>query len=195
MKIPENIESLSELDIDFMGFIFYPKSKRYVDFIPAKIPKRIQKVGVFVNENAEKVLETARKNGLHYVQLHGNETSEYCQKLRQKKLRIIKAFSVDSDFDFKLTCRYQACCDYFIFDTKGKNYGGNGVKFNWQLLQKYTGETPFLLSGGISPSDVQAIENFEHRQFAGVDINSGFETEAGLKNILQIEKFIEKLRL
>jgi len=141
----------------------------------------------------EILTKIAIENKLQYVQLHGNETIEYCKKISQKKIKIIKAFSVDNNFDFKTTCKYQLFCDYFIFDTKGESYGGNGIKFNWDVLENYKGETQFLLSGGISPSDLDAIKNYNHKMFAGIDINSGFEIEAGVKNILEIENFITKL--
>ncbi len=193
MKIPENIENFTKLDINFMGFIFYPKSKRYTNKVPVEIPENIKKVGVFVNKNLELLIKIVRENKLEYVQLHGNETIEYCKKISQKKIKIIKAFSVDDNFDFKITCRYQSFCDYFVFDTKGKNYGGNGIKFNWEIIENYKGETPFLLSGGISPKDLDAIKDYKHKMFTGIDINSGFEIEPGIKNILEIEKFIEKI--
>jgi len=193
MKIPENIEKLSKLDIDFMGFIFYQKSKRYTDKVPVKITENVKKVGVFVNEDLGILTKIVKENSLQYVQLHGNETIEYCKKVSQKNIKIIKAFSVDDNFDFNITCRYQTFCDYFVFDTKGKNYGGNGIKFNWEILENYKGETPFLLSGGISSKDLDAIKKYNHKRFAGIDINSGFEIEPGNKNILEIENFITKL--
>ncbi len=194
MKIPQNIDRLTKLDIDFIGFIFYEKSARYVDEVPCEIPKNIKKTGVFVNENIQKVIGISRENNLDYVQLHGNENIEYCKKLKEKNINIIKAFSTDENFDFRTTCRYQAFCDYFIFDTKGKNYGGNGLKFNWKLLENYKGETPFLLSGGILPEDAQAIKSFKHKMFVGIDINSGFEVKPAVKNISKIERFINEIK-
>ena len=191
MKIPENIKKLSELNIDFMGFIFYKKSKRYTESIPDKIPKTIKKIGVFVNEDINTIKEIASKNKLDYIQLHGNETVEYCKKLSSSKHKIIKAFSIDEKFDFKQTYKYQAYCDFFIFDTKGKLYGGNGIKFNWQLLENYKGENKFLLSGGISLKDIEEIKKFKHPKYIGVDVNSGFEIKPGLKNISEISEFLK----
>lgn len=195
MKYAENISELIKNEIDFIGFIFYEKSARYINKIPIEIPKTIKKVGVFVNPDLKEIVKIVRENNLQYVQLHGNESIDFCKALKEYKIRIIKAFSIDENFDFKTTCKYQFYSDYFIFDTKGKNYGGNGVKFNWDLLENYTGETPFLLSGGIKSEDLSKIENFKHKMFEGIDINSGFETEPGLKNIPEITSFISKIKI
>jgi phosphoribosylanthranilate isomerase len=203
MRNSENLQGLLALKPDFVGFIFYNKSKRFVDCFPQiAIPKEIKKVGVFVNENVEEVLKIVEKYQLDIVQLHGEETPEYCKELiisrfeRSRKaetLKIFKAFSIDDDFDFSKTNAYQKVCDYLLFDTKGKEYGGNGIKFNWEVLQKYKGKTPFLLSGGISKEDVFLIKNFKHNAFAGIDINSGFEIEPALKNINEIKEFKHNL--
>ncbi len=203
MRDPENLQGLLALKPDFVGFIFYNKSKRFVDFFPqVTIPKEIKKVGVFVNETIEEVLKIVEKYQLDAVQLHGEETPEYCKELKiwhlercqkAEPLQIFKAFSVDDNFDFSETNAYQEVCEYLLFDTKGKDYGGNGIKFNWEVLQKYQGKTPFLLSGGISKNDVFAIKNFKHHAFAGIDINSGFEIEPALKNINEIKEFKNNL--
>lgn len=198
MRNMENIESLLALNPDFVGFIFYDQSKRFVkDFPEIPFPKSIEKIGVFVNASIEELLEKIENYQLDGVQLHGNESSEYCEELLQSlalklpgvRVTLIKAFSVDESFEFNLTKPYQLSCDYLLFDTKGKNYGGNGVKFNWGILENYHGETPFLLSGGISKEDVAEINKFKHKAFGGIDINSGFEIEPGLKNINEIKKF------
>jgi phosphoribosylanthranilate isomerase len=190
MRDKENISGLMTLKPDYIGFIFYAQSKRYAaDFPQIEIPSNIKKVGVFVNETIEEIIEKANKHTLDFVQLHGDETSEYCEKLALKNIKIIKAFSVDENFDFSATKPFEKCVSLFLFDTKGKNYGGNGVKFNWELLQNYTGKTPFLLSGGISKNDSEEIMKFKHPAFLGIDINSGFELEPGLKNIKEIKEF------
>lgn len=198
MRNIENIESLLALNPDFVGFIFYDQSKRFVkDFPKISFPKNIEKIGVFVNASIVELVEKIEKYQLDGVQLHGNESSEYCDellhlltlKLPEVSITLIKAFSVDAFFDFELTKPYQMSCDYFLFDTKGKNYGGNGVKFDWEILKKYHEKTPFLLSGGISKDDVEEINSFEHKAFGGIDINSGFEVEPGLKNINEIKEF------
>jgi len=210
MRDAENISELVKLKPDFIGFIFYNKSKRFVENFPeVDFPEGIKKVGVFVNETIENILEIVYKYQLDLVQLHGNESSEFCEKLinmftqrrlsektrhselvsESHKLEIIKAFSVDEHFNFESTVAFEKSCDYFLFDTKGTNYGGNGVKFNWDVLQKYKGKTPFLLSGGISKDDVDKIQKIRHSAFLGVDINSGFEIGAALKNIDDIKEF------
>ena len=205
MRESANLQSLIALGPDFIGFIFYNKSKRFVsDFPQVEIPLYIKKVGVFVNETAENILEIVKNHNLDYVQLHGDETPEFCSKLAKNEevnagflesfqLGVIKAFSVDEDFDFSIIEEFEQYCDYFIFDTKGENYGGNGVKFNWEILKNYKGNTPFLLSGGISKEDVFLIKNFKHNAFAGIDINSGFEIEPALKNIANIKEFKQNL--
>lgn len=197
MRKSENLQSLLTLKPDFVGFIFYAKSKRFVeDFPQIDFPKEIKKVGVFVNETIEGIERIVLKHQLNAVQLHGNESPEYCKALLRignQQIEILKAFSIDDDFDFSETEPYQAVCDFLLFDTKGKDYGGNGIKFNWDVLQKYKGKTPFLLSGGISKNDVFEIKNFKHDAFAGVDINSGFEIEPALKNINEIKEFKNNL--
>ncbi|MDP3313142.1 phosphoribosylanthranilate isomerase [Lutibacter sp.] len=201
MRNSENIQSLLALKPDFVGFIFYKKSKRFVnDFPKVDFPKEIKKVGVFVNETIEEVLRIVEEYKLECVQLHGNESPEYCWDLRRSELvseshriEIFKAFSIDENFNFNSTNQFEKSCDYFLFDTKGKEYGGNGIKFNWEVLQKYKGETPFLLSGGISKNDVLEIKKIKHIAFAGIDINSGFEIEPALKNISDIKEFKNNL--
>jgi phosphoribosylanthranilate isomerase len=212
MRDAENIKSLIALKPDFIGFIFYNKSKRFVSEFPQiKFPKAIKKVGVFVNESLEEVLKISKKHQLVFVQLHGNETPEFCQKLvnmftdrsRSEKphhselglesFEIIKAFSVDENFNFEQTKPFEKYCKYFLFDAKGTNYGGNGIKFNWEMLQNYKGEVPFLLSGGITKKDANEIKRINHPKFIGVDVNSGFEIEPGLKNIQDIKEFKNSL--
>ncbi|SFS60045.1 phosphoribosylanthranilate isomerase [Lutibacter maritimus] len=205
MRESENLQSLIALEPDFIGFIFYDKSKRFVnDFPQVEIPLYIKKVGVFVNETTENILKTVSAYNLDYVQLHGDESPEFCLQLAKSQqvnngfmesfqLGVIKAFSVDESFDFSKTVQFEQSCDYFIFDTKGKDYGGNGVKFNWEILKNYNGKTPFLLSGGISKIDSAEIVKIKHKAFAGVDINSGFELEPGLKNIDDIKEFKQNL--
>lgn len=190
MRDKENISGLLALKPDYIGFIFYAQSKRFVaDFPQIEIPSTTKKAGVFVNEVIEEIVEKVQKYKLDFVQLHGNETPEFCEELSMKNIKIIKAFSVDENFDFSATKPFEKHVSLFLFDTKGKNYGGNGLKFNWELLQYYTGNTPFLLSGGISKNDSEEIKKFKHPAFLGIDINSGFELEPGLKNIKEIKEF------
>ncbi|UMB53952.1 phosphoribosylanthranilate isomerase [Lutibacter sp. A64] len=202
MRDAENISELIQLKPDYLGFIFYGKSKRFVTNFPKlEIPSTIKKVGVFVNETVDNIIEIVEENKLDAVQLHGNESPEYIEELKVlliKKVEIFKAFSVDDNFDFSKTEPYQKVCDYLLFDTKGKDYGGNGVKFNWQVLDNYKGNLPYLLSGGISKKDAQALLLFLSKQEAekciGVDINSGFEIEPALKNINDIKEFKQNLK-
>lgn len=207
MRNAENIQSLLALKPDFVGFIFYNKSVRYVSEFPQiDFPKELKKVGVFVNEEISEVLNKVHNFQLDCIQLHGSETPEYCTELkkchfeRSRKIKseshqinIIKAFSINKNFDFSNTQPYEKYCDYFLFDTKTDKYGGSGKKFKWELLQKYKGSTPFLLSGGISKEDALKIKNIEHSAFVGVDINSGFEIELAMKNINDIKEFKYKL--
>ncbi len=202
MRDAENISELIQLKPDYLGFIFYGKSKRFVTNFPKlEIPSTIKKVGVFVNETVDTIIEIVEENILEAIQLHGNESPEYIEELKVlliKKVEIFKAFSVDDNFDFSKTEPYQKVCDYLLFDTKGKDYGGNGVKFNWQVLDNYKGNLPYLLSGGISKKDAQALLLFLSKQEAekciGVDINSGFEIEPALKNINDIKEFKQNLK-
>lgn len=199
MRDPENISGVITAMPDFIGFIFYPKSKRFIGIEPstevlAVIPDSIKKVGVFVNESPVKVIEICQNWGLDAAQLHGNETPEYCQQIKDAGISVFKAFSVDKQFDFEKLNDYSGVCDYFLFDTKGQLPGGTGQKFNWQLLEKYHGNVPFFLSGGIGPDDLETIRNFNHPQLFGIDINSGFEISPALKDVEKIESFIIELR-
>ena len=295
MRDPENIRAAANLPIDLMGFIFYEKSSRYVSstgILP--VPANVQRVGVFVNADIDFVLEKIKIHQLNYLQLHGDETPEYCRDIQaeikasrtlpiaigikgeppalfpdSEEIKLIKAFRVNDDFDFSQTKKYERYCAYFLFDTKkntnavlpptppesstgqaskggdemgafsskrgdeigdsppeekdmdvssfsrsekytplegasrpssppleggrGEEYGGTGKKFNWQLLQQYTGNTPFLLSGGIGAEDVQAVQNFSHPKFAGIDVNSKFEVKPALKDVGKIEDFLDEL--
>ncbi|GIV33671.1 MAG: N-(5'-phosphoribosyl)anthranilate isomerase [Chitinophagales bacterium] len=190
--------SLSDQPVDFVGFVFYPPSPRYVAHeMPslARIPKGIatQRVGVFVNESLSRVEELARSYAFQLVQLHGQESAAYCQRLRQS-FRVIKAFNVDAGFDFETLSSYASCCDYFLFDARGKLPGGNRIAFDWSLLQKYRLHVPFFLSGGISPVHTRQLLSFSHPSFFGVDINSGFEIAPGSKDIQAIRNFVKQLR-
>ena len=199
MRDPENISGVAAALPDFLGFIFYPKSARFAgeDFSLEQlkaIPESIQKVGVFVNELPEKVIEICQKLNLQVAQLHGGESPEYCQQIKASGLTVFKAFSVDDSFDFAQLSGYTAVCDYFLFDTKGCLPGGTGQKFNWALLKNYNGSVPFFLSGGIGPDDLEAIRNFEYPRWRGLDVNSGFELSPALKNVKKLQKFIREIR-
>lgn len=199
MKYPDNIEHLSLIPIDYMGFIFYPKSLRYIDkILPETIlsqTKDILKVGVFVNEKIESLFNRIEKYKLDVIQLHGSEHPKYCSDLIKSfhNIKIIKAFNVSSPNDLHSTKEYNSVCDFFLFDTKSTQYGGSGKKFDWSLMDFYTGELPFFLSGGISIEDVDKIKEIKHPKLYGLDLNSKFELEPGRKNIELIKKFIEEI--
>jgi phosphoribosylanthranilate isomerase len=196
MKFTKNRQQVEDIDVDFLGYIFYSDSKRFVGDIPEPglFDSRKPKVAVFVNENVFKILKLAEKTGFDYVQLHGKENPKTCQILKDQGLKIIKAFPVNDKFEFSSTKPFERIADYFLFDTKTNIPGGSGQKFNWQILNNYNGNVPFLLSGGINPDDAESIRKTEHLQFAGVDLNSGFEDEPGLKNIEKLKKFITELK-
>lgn len=198
MKIPSNILAVAALKPDFMGFIFYPKSPRYAEHLDKVtldlLPRSIKKIGVFVNETLENVLTTIYKYKLDAVQLHGTEMSEECKVLREAGYIVIKAFPIAGADNFKVTKKYEGTCDYFLFDAKTDVYGGSGQKFDWNILNEYTGETPFLLSGGIAPDDAKAILKIVHPKFAGIDLNSKFELSPGLKNLDLLCSFLRELR-
>ncbi len=200
MKNPENIQALAQLPIDYMGLIFYPKSPRYIRDLESSLldilPNTISRVGVFVNENITSLLRLIEKYELSVVQLHGNESLEYCSNIKDKypKLIIIKAFNVSESSDFIKMDQYADVCDYFLFDTKTSQHGGSGLKFDWNILDEYMGNTPFFLSGGISAEDVDAIRKISHPKLYALDLNSKFELEPGLKNITLLEQFINQLK-
>lgn len=199
MKIPENIKAVAALQPDFMGFIFYPKSPRYAEPLDLTtlnaLPTGIKKIGVFVNEDLENILTIVYKYKLDGVQLHGAENTDICQKLKEAGLIVLKAFPIAEAYNFKVTKKYEGTCDYFLFDTKTDAYGGSGIKFDWQMLDEYNGETPFLLSGGIAPDDAEAILKIEHPKMAGIDLNSKFEVSPGLKNLEVLRGFINEIKL
>lgn len=197
MKYPENIESVAALEPDFLGFIFYPKSPRYAEELDLNtmnhLPEKCKKIGVFVNEDLTFIKKKVEKYNLQGVQLHGKETPELCRILKEQGLIVLKAFSIAATDDFDATAEYEGTADYFLFDTKTPAYGGSGTKFDWHILGAYVGKTPFLLSGGISANDSNDVLLIEHPMFAGVDLNSRFEIEPGLKNITLLKQFFSLL--
>ena len=203
MKFSENILETTQLQPDFMGFIFYEKSPRF--YSEEVIPEinSVQKVGVFVNASEGEIIEKTTKYDLDLVQLHGNESDDFCKKLKEiflennLEVQIIKAFSVDENFDFTKLKTYEENTDYFLFDTKGKLYGGNGTVFNWQILKNYNLKKPYFLSGGIGISETKQLKTFlktpESKYCFAIDINSKFETEPGLKDTKTLEEFKKAL--
>ncbi|NJK87775.1 MAG: phosphoribosylanthranilate isomerase [Bacteroidales bacterium] len=199
MREKENILDLIRLSPENIGFIFYPKSPRFVgeDFdveITASVPPEITRTGVFVNSPTNYIMEKISRYGLHAVQLHGSEKPGQCEELSSAGVVVIKAFSVDDRTDFNMTDEYYGSCDYFLFDTKTNSPGGSGKKFDWNVLKGYTGETPFFLSGGIQPGDEQQIARIIGLPLYAIDINSRFEMAPGMKNIELISTFIDNIR-
>ena len=198
MRDKENVLQVAELAPDFMGFIFYDGSKRNItetqpDFLNT-LDERIRKVGVFVNEKNERIIELSKQYGFTMVQLHGDEDPDYCSAIKQQGLEVMKAFSIDDSFNFESTQPYKNLVDYFLFDTKGANYGGNGVAFDWDLLKQYDNEVPFFLSGGVDERVLDELELFNELNIIGVDVNSKFETAPGVKDVARLKEFISKIR-
>jgi phosphoribosylanthranilate isomerase len=200
MRQPENIKELVALKPDYIGLIFYPKSKRFVSNeeaieINKVIPKQILKVGVFVNEYIPNILSRVTLFGLSAIQLHGDESPEYCRNLKDLGIPIIKAFGINETFDFRVLNDYETSCDYFLFDTKAAERGGTGEKFDWKILNNYTLSKPLFLSGGIGPEDTEDILSIKGLSIYSLDINSRFEVQPALKDIEKLKKFINEIRL
>lgn len=222
LRETENIRAVSSLDIDWIGFIFYPPSPRYMPDDPGFSPNSVaalapalpsekvaptpglspgppasprpRRVGVFVDESPERMAEIAAAFQLDYLQLHGNETADTCYALQKRGFAVIKVFSVACSSDLLQTAEYEGRADYFLFDTRCTGYGGSGQCFDWSILAGYTGQTPFLLSGGIGPSHLEALRSFRHPRLAGIDLNSAFEICPGRKDIEKLATFIRAYR-
>lgn len=207
----DNIRDISALGVDMIGLIFYSPSPRYVQqfssgagIIPDYAPdmgKTPLRVGVFVDDMPQNIVTRVYNYKLDYIQLHGNEPRETLENLRatidpdiKPKIKIIKAISVSSAEDIKKYKEYVGVADLFLFDTKCKTVGGSGEQFDWQVLQAYDGDVPFLLSGGIGPDDAERIKNFHHPKCIGIDLNSKFEIEPALKDVEKLKQFLVKVK-
>lgn len=202
MTQKEQVESLSDLGVSFAGFIFYPKSPRYVfrEMTASQIRKvnNINKVGVFVNAPMDEVLHLVDECRLQMVQLHGDETPKYCDRLSDY-VSVVKAFRLsDNDSVEWMTHPFDDVCDHYLFDTMGAGYGGTGKKFDWTVLQGQQINKPFFLSGGIEKGDEERIQNFTSDPVAknlfALDINSKFEISPGIKNLELVKEFTSKLK-
>ena len=228
MRDAQNIREVSQLGVDMIGMIFYPKSPRYVEMqsshagiIPdyakedigasdssgsssesvstsSKSPAR---VGVFVDDMVQNIVTRVVNSHLDYVQLHGNEPREMCENLRstldpdiRPGIKIIKAISVSDASDIQKYKEYVGAVDLFLFDTKCKTVGGSGRQFDWQVLEQYDGEVPFLLSGGIGPDDASRLHAFHHPKCIGIDLNSRFEIEPGVKDVEKLKGFLNEIQ-
>lgn len=199
MTDPVNTEAIAVLPVDYMGFLFYPGSERYVGGSPGtalfdSVAPGIIKTGVFVDADFNLITGVARKYHLDMIQLHGNEGTAFCRDFYREGFRIIKAFKVRDDFDFSLCDEYMAYCDYFLFDTASDKGGGSGKKFDWGILDGYKSGKPFFLSGGICEDDAKLIRETAHPDLYAVDINSRFEIRPGLKDAEKIRRFIKILK-
>ncbi len=195
MRDGDNIREVEQLSIDWMGFIFYPKSSRYVSEVPAYLPTKCKRVGVFVDASTDEITKKIHDFSLDAIQLHGNEYPEQISHLLSltSHLSIIKAFNIATAEDLKSTASYTGLADYFLFDTKGASVGGNGEKFDWSVLDSYEGETPFLLSGGIGPDDAARVSSFRHPKCAGIDLNSKFESSPAYKDVTTLSRFLNEI--
>lgn len=197
LKHPDNIKAVADLGPDYVGFIYYAKSPRFVDGVAddifAALPKSIFKTGVFVNETEQEVNRLIDQFGFDAIQLHGNESPEFAAAFKGR-LQVLKAFGVNEDFDFEQLKPYVGKVDYFLFDTKTDAHGGSGLTFDWSILNKYQLDVPFFLSGGLSLDNLNQIANITHPQFYGVDLNSKFEIEPGLKDIEKLKQAFTLLK-
>ena len=216
MRDARNIREVSQLGVDMIGMIFYPKSPRYVEMqsshagiipdyakegINIKSAKSPARVGVFVDDMVQNIVTRVVNYHLDYVQLHGNEPREMCENLRltldpdiRPGIKIIKAISVSDASDIQKYKEYVGAVDLFLFDTKCKTVGGSGRQFDWQVLEQYDGEVPFLLSGGIGPEDASRLHAFHHPKCIGIDLNSRFEIEPGVKDVEKLKGFLNEIQ-
>jgi phosphoribosylanthranilate isomerase len=206
MRNSGNIVDLANLNPDYLGLIFYQYSKRYVGNLDKvllnSLPQSIKLTGVFVDEEIEEVIEMALEYNLNALQLHGSESVAYCQQLKNdlsikapsKKIDLLKAFGISSTFNFGILKPYNDVVDYFLFDTKTEGHGGSGLIFDWRKLEDYKEEKPFFLSGGLSLENIQEVHELALEHLYGVDLNSKFEIEPGLKDIESLQSAFDIIR-
>ncbi len=191
MRELENIEQVASLQPDYMGFIFYSKSPRYVGEkfkLPPNFPTNIIRVGVFVNESTDAMLKKVDQFKLDFLQLHGAETLQQCEELKNHNIKIIKTLSIGSETDLTSAKFYSAAVNYFLFDTKGKYYGGNAKAFDWKVLERYDQQVPFFLSGGLSADNVEAALMLKDMNLFALDVNSGVEVSPAMKDLSKIKR-------
>ena len=194
MKEIENIKEISALNPDYLGFIFWEKSKRNMTLgTTPELPETTKKVGVFVDASIQEIAAKINQYQLDIIQLHGNESVIFCRNVKKLGVEVIKVFSIDSTFNFSVVKEYVLAVDYFLFDTKGKLPGGNGITFDWNILENYHFNVPYFLSGGIGTTEIDGIKEFLKSPAAkkcyGIDVNSRFEKKPGIKNIIKLQKF------
>lgn len=198
MRDFENIRNVADLAPDYMGFIFYPGSKRFAGRMSpdaiAGLPSQIVKTGVFVNAGYDEIEQYRLKYNFTAVQLHGNESPDFCLQLKNEGLLVIKAFGIGADFDFDETSLYMDAVHYFLFDTLTVQHGGSGTKFDWSALERYPHHVPYFLSGGIGPGDIESIKQLTDSRLYAIDINSRVETAPGMKDIDKIKRVFKQLK-
>ncbi|MDA8641074.1 phosphoribosylanthranilate isomerase [Flavobacteriaceae bacterium] len=193
MKFSENISEIESLKPDFMGFIFYKKSKRFFNESKLILNDKINRVGVFVNQEINEVIDNIKKYKLDYVQLHGEEDVKYCLSIKSI-CKVIKVFKIDDTFNFDKVKKFENVSDYYLFDTKTNLHGGSGKKFNWEILKNYNSKKYFFLSGGISENDIEEIKKIRKiYPIIGIDINSKFELPNLKKDRAKIKSLIDKI--
>ena len=194
MRDAKNIREVESVGIDMMGFICWERSPRFVSKVPDYLPQ-CKRVGVFVNPTLDLIQHYIEAFDFSYIQLHGSESPEFCQEVREKtKRKVIKAINIDRREDLALVSQYKGLVDLLLFDTKCKTIGGSGQQFSWDILSDYRGSLPFLLSGGIGPADAERLSKWHHPKCIGFDINSRFELEPGIKDTEKIRNFIRNIR-
>ena len=198
MRDADNIRAVAKTGVNWMGMIFWPRSSRHVADLSAAnaIPCGIERVGVFVDQSCEDIINIAEKCRLDVIQLHGKESRESILALRgrlRKGVRLMKAISVGATDDIGKASEYDDIVDYLLFDTKCTTVGGSGKQFDWSVLDEYNGSTPFLLSGGIGPDDAEAVSLFRHPLMMGIDLNSRFETAPAYKDVEKLSTFINEI--
>ncbi|HEX8356915.1 MAG TPA: phosphoribosylanthranilate isomerase [Segetibacter sp.] len=199
MRDAENIRQLALLEPDYIGFIFYPKSKRYADSLDTdalnRLPLSTKKTGVFVNATFEDISKQIKAYNLQAIQLHGDETPEFCTSFINNDIEVIKAFGIDKQFDFNTLNTYNNAVDYFLFDTKTDQYGGSGQVFNWDLLKMYHLEKPYFLSGGLGVEHLNEIKKINDTRLYALDFNSRFELQPGLKDIEKLTSVFNEIKI
>lgn len=197
MKYPANIEEVLLLKPDYLGFIFYEQSKRYIaDLSPEFLSalSSVKKVGVFVNDSTERIRAAKNNYNLQAIQLHGNENPAFVKTLKDLNVPIIKAFGISQDFDWQQLDAYEALVDFFLFDTKSQGYGGTGQLFDWSLIEQYKLEKPFFLSGGLGPENIASALSLNDPRLYALDVNSKFEESPGLKDLTLLRSIFSSSR-